>query len=295
MKLRYETIIFDMDGTMLDTLDDLADATNHALKIYGYPQRSREEIRSFVGNGIGLLIRRALPEAADEAEYEKVLAAFREYYAVHCNDRTCVYEGVPELLDKLKKDGAFVAVVSNKIDSAVQELGKLYFPDNVDFFIGEREGLRRKPESDMINEVLKVSGSSADKAVYIGDSEVDIQTAARAGLQGISVSWGFRDADFQREMGAEIIADTPDQVYQALTGSFASAFFRLYDRKICSGEITFSQLGMKKDYFTRLCIDDRYVLPYQEIKTICEKMNLSRFERDLLMSFAEKDSREAIK
>lgn len=289
MKLRYETIIFDMDGTMLDTLDDLADATNYALEKYGYPQRSREEIRSFVGNGVGLLIQRALPEGTVDTEFEKVLATFKEYYAVHCNDKTCVYEGVPELLNKLKKDGAFVAVVSNKIDSAVQELGKLYFPDNVDFFIGERDGLRRKPESDMLNVVLEAAGSSADKAVYIGDSEVDIQTAARAGLQGISVSWGFRDADFQREMGAEIIADTPEQVYQALTGTFAGAFFRMYDRKICSGEITFSQTGMKKDDFTRLCIDEGYVLPYEEIKAIGEKMKLNRFETDLLLSFAEKE------
>ena len=289
MKLRYDTVIFDMDGTLLDTLDDLADATNHALAIYGYPKRTREEIRSFVGNGVGLLIRRALPENTDEADYEKVLASFKEYYAVHCNDKTCVYEGVPELLDKLKRDGAFVAVVSNKIDSAVQELGKLYFPNNVDFFIGERPGLRRKPESDMINAVLEAYGRSAERAVYIGDSEVDIQTAAGAGLQGISVSWGFRDADFQREMGAEIIADTPEQVYQVLTGTFAGAFFRIYDRKLCSGEITFSQIGMKKDDFTRLCIDEGYVLPYREIRMICEKMKLSRFETDLLLSFAEKE------
>ena len=289
MKLRYDTIIFDMDGTLLDTLEDLADATNYALRTYGYPERTREEIRRFVGNGVGLLIRRSLPEKTDEADYEKVLALFKEYYAVHCNDKTCVYEGVSELLDKLKNDGAFIAVVSNKIDSAVQELGELYFPNNVDFFIGERDGLRRKPESDMINVVLEASGGKAENAVYIGDSEVDIKTAQNAGLKGISVSWGFRDADFQREMGAEIIADNPQQVYQVLTSTFAGAFFRLYDRKICSGEITFSQIGMKKDDFTRLCIDDGYVLPYDEIKTICDKMQLTEFESDLLLSFAEKE------
>ena len=288
MSLRFNTVIFDMDGTLLDTLDDLADATNHALVAGGYPQRSIEEVRKFVGNGVGMLIKRSLPDNADESEYEKTLAAFKEYYAVHCNDRTSVYEGVNELLDKLKADGAFVAVVSNKLDSAVQELGKLYFPDNVDFFIGERDGLRRKPESDMIDVVLKASGKGAADAVYIGDSEVDIKTAANAGLKGISVSWGFRDSDFQREMGAEIVADTPQQVYQVLTSSFAGAFFRLYDRKLCSGEITFSEIGMKKDDFTRLCIDESYVLPYQEIQKISDRMHLTQFEKELLLSFAEK-------
>ena len=115
MSLRFNTVIFDMDGTLLDTLDDLADATNHALVAGGYPQRSIEEVRKFVGNGVGMLIKRSLPDNADESEYEKTLAAFKEYYAVHCNDRTSVYEGVNELLDKLKADGAFVAVVSNKL------------------------------------------------------------------------------------------------------------------------------------------------------------------------------------
>ena len=212
MKLRYDTVIFDMDGTLLDTLDDLADATNHALAIYGYPQRTREEIRSFVGNGVGLLIRRALPENTDEADYEKVLASFKEYYAVHCNDKTCVYEGVPELLDKLKRDGAFVAVVSNKIDSAVQELGKLYFPNNVDFFIGERPGLRRKPEPDMINAVLEAYGRSAERAVYIGDSEVDLATGHAAKMQTILVSWGFRGRKALLEDGAECIVDSAEEI-----------------------------------------------------------------------------------
>ncbi|MDO4486293.1 MAG: HAD-IA family hydrolase [Bacillota bacterium] len=290
MALRFNTVIFDMDGTLLDTLDDLADATNHALNTYGYEKRTRDEIRSFVGNGVGLLIRRALPESADENEYQKVLEEFKKYYAVHCNDKTGIYDGISELMKKLKEAGAFIAVVSNKIDSAVQELGELYFPENVDFFIGERAGMKRKPEPDMINEVLRASGRGTDKAVYIGDSEVDIQTAVNSGLSGISVSWGFRDRDFLKVKGAEIIADNTDQVFQVITlDSFAKVFFRLYDRKLCSGEITFSETGMKKDDFTRLCIDEGYVLPYEEISRLCSRMHLTEFETDLMLSFAEKE------
>lgn len=287
MALRYETIIFDMDGTLLDTLDDLTDAVNYALAEHGYDQHTKEDVRGFVGNGIGKLIERALPEGTDEKVYEAVLETFRVYYGVHCNDKTCAYEGISELLSKLKAEGAKIAVVSNKIDSAVQELGELYFPNQVDFFIGEKDGLRRKPEPDMINEVLETLNSGAERAVYIGDSEVDIKTAENSGLKGISVSWGFRDADFLREHGAKMIVDSPEQAYSVLTAKFAGTFFRLYDRKLCSGEITFSEIGMKKDDFTRICIDDEYVLPYEDIKRICARMRLTQFETDLLLSFAE--------
>lgn len=289
MTLRYNTIIFDMDGTLLNTLEDLTNAVNHALAKHGYMTHTKEAVRSFIGNGVGILIKKALPENIDENAYETVLESFKEYYSIHCNDKTCVYDGIYELFDKLKAQGAYIAVVSNKLDSAVKELGETYFKGRVDLLIGERKGVRRKPAPDVINEVLKVAESTPKSAVYIGDSEVDIMTAKNSGIKGISITWGYRNEDFLKANGAKTIAASPSQVYNILTENFSKAFFRLYDRKLCSGEITFSETGMKKNDFTRLCIDDTYVLPYHEILKLSERMKLTEAEKENLLSYAEKD------
>lgn len=217
--MKYSAIVFDLDGTLLNTLEDLMDAANYALSQYGYPTRSLDEIRSFVGNGVRKLMERALPDGTAAPEFEEILSAFRSYYTVHCEDKTHAYDGILELMHHLKTSGCKIAIVSNKLDSAVKELNRTYFSDYVQAAIGEKEGIRRKPAPDMVENALTELNVSKKETVYIGDSDVDIQTAANAGLDCISVSWGFRDAEFLRKCGATVIADTPEQVYELIRGS----------------------------------------------------------------------------
>lgn len=197
----FDTVIFDLDGTLLNTLEDLTDAVNAALTAGGYPVRTIEEVRRFVGNGIGKLIRRALPEGTPDTDFEKVLADFKEYYGIHCNDKTRPYPGVPKLLTRLKAEGYRLAIVSNKADFAVKELRDIYFADTVEVAIGEREGIRRKPAPDTVEQALRELGSDSGRAVYVGDSDVDIETARNAGMPCISVTWGFREEAFLRQCG----------------------------------------------------------------------------------------------
>lgn len=212
--MKYTTVVFDLDGTLLNTLEDLMDAVNYALGQFGYPQRTLEEIRTFVGNGVRRLMQRALPDGAQNVHFEECLSAFRDYYTKHCEDKTRAYDGVIELMERLKSDGYKLAIVSNKLDRAVKELNKSYFHGIVQAAIGEKEGVRRKPAPDMVENALAELNSSKNEAVYVGDSDVDIQTAANCGLPCISVSWGFRDTEFLRRCGAVVIADTPQQVYE---------------------------------------------------------------------------------
>ncbi len=216
--MKYTTVIFDLDGTLLDTLEDLMDAVNFVLGQHGYPLRTLQEIRRFVGNGAKKLMERSLPEGADTPQFDALLASFREYYNMHCEDKTHAYDGVPELMQQLQDAGCKLAIVSNKPDSAVQDLNKAYFCGYVEEAIGDQEGIRRKPEKDMVEYALAKLGSSKQEAVYVGDSEVDIQTAKNAGLACISVAWGFRDVAFLQESGADIIAETPQQVYEIIMG-----------------------------------------------------------------------------
>ena len=212
--MRYDTVVFDLDGTLLNTLEDLKNATNYALQAHGYPPRSLEEVRKFVGNGVRKLLERALPERIAGEEFEQLFSTFKNYYAVHCEDTTCVYDGVLEMLGQFREAGYRIAIVSNKLDSAVKELNQTYFKDYVQAAIGEKESVRRKPAPDMVYAALKELGSQPGQAVYVGDSDVDIQTAANAGLDCVSVSWGFRSVEFLKEHGAAFIADTPEEVYQ---------------------------------------------------------------------------------
>ncbi len=214
--MKYTAVVFDLDGTLLDTLEDLMNAVNDALRKYGYPVRTLDEIRNFVGNGVRKLMERALPDGAQNPQFEQILAAFRAYYTEHCEDQTHVYDGILWLMQQLKNAGCRMAIVSNKLDSAVKELNQSYFSSYVCTAIGEKEGTRRKPAPDMVEHALDELHCKKEEAVYIGDSEVDIQTAANAGLACISVSWGFRDAEFLLENGASVIADTPQQVWDLL-------------------------------------------------------------------------------
>lgn len=215
--MKYQLIIFDLDGTILDTLDDLADAANHAVRVFGYPEHTREQIRSFVGNGIKNLIVRCLPEGTKEEIVEKVLAEFRIYYGVHCADKTKPYEGIYKLLITLRSQGYQTAVVSNKADFAVQELCRKYFPGLFDCVIGEREAIQKKPAPDMVYEALKELQIDGAQALYVGDSEVDISTAGNAGMGSVIVSWGFREEAFLKACGAACTVSSVQELYDKIT------------------------------------------------------------------------------
>ena len=210
--MRYQTAVFDLDGTLLDTLEDLYLATNAALESHSLPRRSRDEVRMFVGNGVEMLIRRAVPSCTDEETTLAVLADFKTTYAAICEDHTRPYDGILDMLRALREKGIRVAVVSNKFDAATKQLCQKYFGDLVEVAIGERAGVRKKPAPDTVYEALKELGMTATGAVYIGDSDVDIQTARNCGMPCISVTWGLRDKDFLLQSGAEILVDTPEKL-----------------------------------------------------------------------------------
>lgn len=215
--MKCELAIFDLDGTLLNTLDDLADSVNHALGLSGFPEREVREVKGFVGNGIRKLIERSVPEDATEGQKEKVYRDFTEYYRIHCADKTAAYGGVCELLKRLRAGGVQTAVVSNKADYAVQELCGKFFGGLLDLAVGERDGISKKPAPDMVDLVLQRQGISRERAVYIGDSEVDLATAANAGLTCILVGWGFRDVGFLKELGAEIVVSTAEELEALLS------------------------------------------------------------------------------
>ena len=208
----YQTAVFDLDGTLLDTLEDLYLATNAALERHSLPRRSRDEVRLFVGNGVEMLIRRAVPAGTDEETILAVLADFKTTYAAICEDHTKPYDGILDMLTALRERGIRVAVVSNKFDAATKKLCEKYFGELVEVAIGERAGVRKKPAPDTVYEALKELGVTLDSAVYIGDSDVDIRTAENCGMPCISVTWGLRDEDFLIENGAKALVDTPEKL-----------------------------------------------------------------------------------
>ena len=218
----YKTYIFDLDGTLLDTLQDLANSVNYALRQHEMPTHSRDDIRRFVGNGVRLLMERAVPEGAQHPQFEEVFATFRQHYMQHSLDTTRPYDGIPELIRELKDRGCQLAVVSNKMMAATQELIAHFFPE-IDVAIGEHEaaGIKKKPAPDTVFEALRqlgVSGKTADnttasqEAVYVGDSDVDIATARNSGLPCISVLWGFRDKQFLLNHGATTFVEHPREL-----------------------------------------------------------------------------------
>ena len=210
----YETIIFDLDGTLLDTLDDLRAAVNAALSFYGLKERTREEVRSFVGNGIAKLMERSIGDK-DFPHFADALQKFKEYYGEHCKDETKPYEGILSLLAQLKARGIQTAVVSNKADFAVKILAEEYFDGLLLDAVGENEcmGIRKKPAPDSLFAVMKKLGAKKETTVYVGDSEVDIQTAKNAGVDCISVTWGFKDRGFLIDNGASRLVDSPNEIF----------------------------------------------------------------------------------
>ncbi len=215
-KSLIEAVIFDLDGTLLNTLEDLCDAVNVALKTNDMPERTLEEVRQFVGNGVRTLMVRAVPDGEDNPLFEKTFSDFKEYYEVHCKDKTGPYRGIIELMEVLHSREIKMAIVSNKIDSAVKELNDFYFSEYTEVAIGEMEGVARKPAPDTALKALKELDVPAERAIYVGDSDVDIQTAKNAGIECVSVTWGFRDRTFLLEHGATKLIDYPLQLLQCM-------------------------------------------------------------------------------
>lgn len=211
--MRYDTYIFDLDGTLLNTLQDLAASVNYALSQYQMPTHDTDAVRSFVGNGVRLLMERATPGGAQNPQFEAVFAAFRQHYMKHSLDTTRPYDGISEMLRELKRQGKRLAVVSNKFYAATQELVAHFFPE-IEVAIGEHEseGIRKKPAPDTVYEALRQLGVGKENAVYVGDSDVDLMTARNSGLPCISVLWGFRDRDFLLRHGATTFVRKPSEL-----------------------------------------------------------------------------------
>lgn len=216
--MKRRIIIFDLDGTLLNTLDDLADSTNFALKTLGYPTRTIDEVRNFVGNGVAKLIERAIPKGKDNPDFEKCLQIFKENYSKNMYNKAAPYYGIIEMLKELRSNGCKIAVVSNKFDAAVKDLCKKYFSGLIDIAVGENEaeGIKKKPAPDTVLSVVKQLCSKIDDCVYVGDSEVDIMTANNVGIPCISVLWGFKDREFLLAHNAQVIVKSSEEIIKYL-------------------------------------------------------------------------------
>ena len=213
---KIDTVIFDLDGTLLYTIEDLAASTNHALRQYGMPERTLEEVTAFVGNGVAKLIERAVVPGTDKELFDKIFAEFKKHYAIHNLDHTRPYPGIVDMLTGLKEQGYKVAVVSNKLQSATQSLCEHFFGELVPLAVGDNPNMAKKPEADMVNEALYRLNRSRAHAVYVGDSEVDIETAKNSGMKLIMVEWGFRKRVDMEQQGAECFIDKPEKIFDIL-------------------------------------------------------------------------------
>lgn len=217
--MKYDLAIFDMDGTILDTLEDLSDSLNYALRECGLTERSENEVRSFLGNGMRVLIEKAAPHNTSPEILERLYNTFYSHYTAHCHDKTKPYNGIEEMLKELRMSGCMTAVVSNKNDGAVRILCNEYFDGMFDMALGSSDGVRRKPFPDLVNAVLAKLNIDRSRAVYIGDSEVDIETAKNSGMDCISVLWGFRSLDYLRRFGLTQAAVTPQEITELILRS----------------------------------------------------------------------------
>ncbi|MDD6762545.1 MAG: HAD family hydrolase [Clostridiales bacterium] len=210
--MKYNTIIFDLDGTLLNTLEDLAASVNYAMRECGFAERTTDEVRRFVGNGVHVLIRRAAPKDITEEQYWDAYNHFEKHYAVHHRDKTAPYDGITELLTELKKRGYSLSIVSNKIDFAVKALREEFFSGLIDVAVGDCEDTANKPAPDMVHKAMRQLGAEPEGCIYVGDTDVDIETAQNAEMPCISVSWGFRSREELVGYGAEMIADKPSDI-----------------------------------------------------------------------------------
>lgn len=209
--MQVKAIVFDLDGTLLNTLDDLWLSVNYTMDKFGFPHRDRREVRSFLGSGVRVLINKSLPDDKKDMT-DECLATFKAYYDIHKDDNTRPYDGVIDMLKEVRAAGIKSAIVSNKYDAAVQELKNVTFNGLVDFAVGEGNGIKTKPAPDGVLLALKNLGVNKDEAVYVGDSEVDLKTAENSGLKCVAVTWGFRDRDFLLDNGAKNVIDNPAEL-----------------------------------------------------------------------------------
>ena len=214
--MKYQAVLFDMDGTVLDTLDDLCDSINHSLAEFSLPQVSREHVRQCLGNGAAFLVSHSIPAGSSPELEADVLAFYKPWYDAHCLIKTAPYEGILPMMQALKEQGLRLAIISNKPDRAVQELSDAFFPGLLELSVGESPSVRRKPAPDTVLTAASQIGLSVDKCVYVGDSEVDLQTARNAGMDCISVTWGFRDEAQLIEAGASVLVRTPEELESLL-------------------------------------------------------------------------------
>ena len=212
--MKYNSIIFDLDGTLLDTLEDLTDSINFMLDAYQFPRKTSEQICAGVGNGIVRLVERSLPDGLSSEQIQDAFQVFTNHYSENCYNKTKPYDGIMEVLEVLKKNNMKLAIVSNKADTAVQTLNNIFFHEYISVAIGERPGLLRKPAPDLVLLALERLNSTKKETLYVGDSEVDIETARNAGIQCLSVSWGFRDALTLQNSGADTMIDEPNKILQ---------------------------------------------------------------------------------
>ncbi len=219
-KVKYNAVFFDLDGTLLDTLGDLTAAVNHVLVTLGYPTRTKEEVRSFIGDGFALLIQRACPEGTDAGDTDKAYELFADYYSRHLKDTTVPYDGIPRLIDRLYAEGYPMAVVSNKRDDAVKFLVSSFFGEKIPVALGERGGNTRKPSPTLCLEAARHLGTDFSKTLYVGDSPSDIKTAFNAGMVPVAVTWGFRSKEVLVSAGASLVADTADELYALITREY---------------------------------------------------------------------------
>ena len=219
MNNKYKAVVFDLDGTLLNTLDDLRDIVNHTMRKFGYPERTLDEVRAFVGNGVAKLLELSLPDGRNTPGFDGILKYCRGYYDIHPGDGTKPYDGVCEVIERFQSAGLKVAVVSNKIHAASVLLCKKFFP-TVDTVCGEREseGIKRKPAPDSVFAAARDMGVDISECIYVGDSEVDIATAHNAGIKCVSVLWGFRDREVLETAGADFFAENTDELFEIICG-----------------------------------------------------------------------------
>jgi phosphoglycolate phosphatase len=217
--MKYKLVIFDMDGTILNTLEDLTDSVNYSMEKMNFPKHTLDEVRNFVGNGIAKLIERSLPKNTEKSIYEVALSEFTKYYKTHSAIKTAPYDGIKELLKKLKENGVITAVNTNKIESAAIDLCDDYFPALFDIIIGNKKDVPPKPAPDGIYEIIEKASELKNEKIqkkdiaYVGDSDVDLKTGINAGVNVIGVNWGFRGKDFLLKNGAQTVVMNTQELF----------------------------------------------------------------------------------
>ena len=216
--MKYDAIFFDLDGTVADSLQDIVDAINHTMRHFHLPEHTTGQLRPKLGWGVGHVMQTLFPDAS-EARIQELLAHYKPYYAEHAADKTKPFDGIPETLRRLRDMGLPLAIISNKPDSAVRPIARRFFEDLVDLSVGELDGVRRKPSPDMLQSAADRLGVALQRCLYVGDTQVDIDTGINAGIDCVCVTWGFRTREELVQAGAQYIIDRPEQLVEFVEGA----------------------------------------------------------------------------